>query len=317
MYKEIETVNGKISCDTLGFTLMHEHLIFNYNNDHRNQLQGYIRNILRDYINSGGKTIVELTPFRRMDWVLEALEGFDLNVILSTGCYTQKNCSKQVVSRSIKEHIAVMTREITEGIDNSNIRAGIIKIAGVNSNLTDFEIKHMTAAARVSVRTGVPIATHACCGAAAQQDLLEKSGADLSKVFFSHTEAEFGWEGRTLKEQAKWAEKIVQKGSSLLFNNFDYGFDTPKEDLTYLLLYLADKGYVGNLLMSSDFVCEYDEEDNRIYKSQEKMHTQEVEKRSMAYMITDIAGGYLREIGFSDNDIKRVFFDNPNAFFNK
>ena len=101
-----------------------------------------------------------------------------------------------------------MTRELNEGIDGTNVKAGIIKVAGNLPELTPWEVQVFTAAAKVQRKTGVCIATHACAGSREQADVLLRAGADLNRVFFSHVEAEFGWQGRTLKEEAIYLETI-------------------------------------------------------------------------------------------------------------
>ena len=145
-----------------------------------------------------------------------------------------------------------MVLELTEGIDTTAVRASIIKVAANRPRLTEWEAQVFRSAAKVHLRTGACIATHACSGAREQAEVLLRAGADLNRVFFSHVEAEFGWEGRTLQEEARYLEDIARQGGLLLFNNFGFEFDTPWPDLTYLLHDLCDAGYADKVLISVD-----------------------------------------------------------------
>ena len=111
--------------------------------------------------------------------------------------------------------------------EDAKIRAGIIKVAAGKTPFTEWEQSAFRAAAKVQKKTRTPIATHAIFEPRAQFDLLVKTGADPKRCFFSHIEAEFGWEGRSLSQEAKYLEAICKEGASLFFNNYLFEFDTP------------------------------------------------------------------------------------------
>jgi len=115
---------------------------------------------------------------------------------------------------------ARMLREVTEGIDGTTIRAGIIKIATNDAELSEWDQKIFRCAARVNKATGIPIGTHAVRGARNQFDFLVKHGANPRQTFFSHVEAGFGWQGKSREQMAESFLSIAQDGGRLLFNNF-------------------------------------------------------------------------------------------------
>ena len=43
-------------------------------------------------------------------------------------------------------------------------------------------------------------------------------------------------------------ERIAKLGGSLLFNNFEYDFDTPWQDFVYLIRHLCDNGCIEQVL---------------------------------------------------------------------
>jgi phosphotriesterase-related protein len=314
--KKIPTIHGMVDVTELGFTLMHEHLIFNFAEEHRKVAVQYTRGKLNDYRTAGGKTVVDLTPFRRMDWFLETCAGYDLNFILSTGYYVENVPGKLpegALSRSVERHQEMMEREIAEGIGGTGVKAGIIKVAGNLPVLTPWEVSVFTAAAKASVKTKTPIATHACAGQRSQQDALLRAGADLRHVFYSHVEAKFGWEGRDVRQELEYYMALLREGSNIQFNNFDFYFDTPKDELVFLLRNVADRGYLDRIFVSIDMNYEIDP-DGSVWPEASREHP-ETRKRDYAYIIRETVPFLRNEVGFTEKEIGTIFVDNPRRFF--
>jgi phosphotriesterase-related protein len=324
--KKIQTVNGDISVENLGFTLMHDHLVFDFQDQFRSLEIDYIRGKIAAYQSAGGKTIVDLTPHRRIGWIKDICKGFDLNFILSTGFYLDVdyvcgfmlNKIRQLVppesrTNTPEQNADRMVQEITEGIEGTNIKAGIIKVASDQAELTPYEINVFTAAAIASAKTKTPIAIHSCTGQLAQWRILEKAGADPSRVFFSHVEEEYGWEGRSMQQQVEHFLWLLKQGCYLQFNNFGFYFNTPKEDLLYLLRTLADKGFLSQIFVSMDCVWEVDDT-GRIWHDGERQHP-EVYNRDYAYIIKYAIPLMQMEGGFTNDEIITIFEENPRRFF--
>ena len=314
--KKIPTLRGGVELSDLGFTLMHEHLIFDFPPAHRLAAVDFTRMKLSDFQAAGGNTIVDLTPFRKMDWLMDCCAGFPVNFILSTGYYVEGAAGRLpdgASDRTAAQHREHMERELLEGIGGTGVRPGIIKVAGNGTELTPWESGVFTAAAQASIATKTPIATHACTGQRAQQDALLRAGADLGHVFYSHVEAKFGWEGRTVRQQLDYLTDILREGSYIQFNNFDFYFDTPRDELIYLLRGVADRGYLQRIFVSIDMNYEIDlggtiwPEASRKYP-----HTR---KRDYAYVIREVVPFLREEVGFGDEEIDTIFRGNPVRFF--
>ena len=220
---------------------------------------------------------------------------------------------------SEEEMVDHMIKNLTEGYDGlegTGVKAGIIKVASKDPTLTEWEKKNFRAAAKVQQKLKIPIATHANTGSRAQMQLLRESGADISATFYSHVSTEFGefadWEGRSLKEQAKYLEDVTKEGGHLQFNNFDFGFYTPFDDMLYLIDYIEDRGYGDKIFISIDanFVLD---ENGRIWHEEEKEHP-ETRKRTFAYAITN-AVPMLMSAGVSLQRINKYLIQNPRCFF--
>lgn len=311
--KSINTIKGNVPVNELGFTLIHEHLLFQFEERFKDISINFARNEIKKFYDAGGKTLVDLTPFRNISWYKEIAMDIDVNVICCTGFYLENWVDKKTFELSEDKIIHIMEHEIIAGINNTNIKAGIIKVAADNIPLSEWEAKIFSAAAKTQVNTKTPIATHACRGAAEQQKILLRSGADPEHIFFSHVEAEFGWEGRNLKEEALYLLDIVNKGSYLLFNNFGFEFDTPEEDLIYILKFLADKGYIEKILISVDMNFQVNNEGKIILEAAD-VHP-DCSQRVYSYLFSYVIPTLLKN-GFSHEDINTIFVKNPQRFFN-
>ncbi len=136
----------------------------------------------------------------------------------------------------------------------------------------------------------------------------------FNRAFFSHVEAEFGWQGRTVQEEARYLEDIARKGGSLLFNNFAFDWDTPWPDLTYLLHHLCDAGFSEKVLMSMDVNWTWNKA-GKIEFEAEADHPG-AEKRTYAFMVTNTVPELLKA-GFTNQDVHTFLVENPRKFFSR
>jgi phosphotriesterase-related protein len=311
---QLQTVRGPIDTSQMGTTLIHEHVLFQFDDSRRKRSIEFAAKLLGDAREVGVQTVVDLTPVRRIDWFMEIADQVDVHIVACTGYYLHSLTPKPLEALSESQMADRLICELTEGIDTTGVRAGIIKVAANLPAMTEWEKRVFRAAAKAQLKTGACIATHACSGSREQAQVLLKAGADLNRVFFSHVEAEFGWEGRTLQEEARYLEDIARQGGSLLFNNFGFEFDTPWPDLTYLLHYLCDAGLQDKVLMSVDCNWTWNEVGEIEFEA-EREHP-EAARRTFAYMMTDAVPALL-EAGFTERDIQVFMVENPRAFFER
>ena len=309
---QIQTIRGPIPHDQLGLTLIHEHGFYQSDDSHRKASVDFEVTLLEEGAARGIQTIVELTPTRRIDWLMDINRRVDINIIASTGYYVEQLTSPSLAALSEDQMVTRMVNELTVGIDSLPVKAGIIKVAGNTANLTPWEVQVFTAAAKAQQKTGACIATHACAGSREQADVLLRGGADLNRVFFSHVEAEFGWQGRSVREEAVYLEAIARKGGALLFNNFGFEWDTPWPDLVFLLKHLCDAGLQEKVLISMDVNWTWNRA-GQIEFEAEADHPG-AERRTYAYMLTEVVPALLKT-GFTQKDIDIFLIDNPRKFF--
>ena len=209
MQKNVMTVTGPISPDSLGITLIHEHFTFAYPGWFADDsLTPYDREaaetaclrVLEDVKKFGVRTIVDATPADvggRDPILLRNLsEKSGVNIIAATGLFPENagaagyyKWQSTMRGRNLEEDVyELFSTEIHAGIRGSGVRAGIIKVATGDPLITDYESKVIKAAVRVAQETGLSIITH-CEGATvgpAQQNLFLRFGANPQRIMIGH-----------------------------------------------------------------------------------------------------------------------------------
>ena len=310
--KKIQTLQGSLEIKNMGFTLMHEHIFWEtIPAEKRAESIEFAVKRINDAKRVGVDTIVDLSPARDITLLQAIKDKVSVNLILATGSYQEQTVPKWILNQTEKQYKARVIKEITEGIDGTNIKAGIIKVAARREVLTDWEKMVFKVAAEVNKELGTPIGTHAVAGVRRQFDHLVKCGANPDKVFFSHVEAEFGWEGRSLEQMAENLLQIAKGGGHLLFNNFAYDFHTPWKDLVYLIRNLCDNGFASKVMTSMDSLWFW--KDGVKITNMEDVYPATKEK-TYAYAVTDAVPNLLKA-GFSADEVNIFFRENPRAYF--
>jgi phosphotriesterase-related protein len=111
-----------------------------------------------------------------------------MQIVASTGHWLDP--SNTMRARTVEELVDFFTREITVGIEGTDIKAGIIKVAN-GGTIEPFGEKVLRAAARVSKATGLPVTTHSP-GAQRigekQAAIFEEEGLAPARVCIGHTD---------------------------------------------------------------------------------------------------------------------------------
>ena len=156
MATTVNTATGSISSDELGKTLMHEHFAFGYPGFQGDTLGPYDpENIVATGIEvaerakaHGVKTIVDAAPNecgRDPELLREISEKAEIQIICSTGYYYEAEGApayfkfRQGLGSAPAEVEELIMIEITDGIGDTGIKAGAIKLASGKDEITDYE----------------------------------------------------------------------------------------------------------------------------------------------------------------------------------
>lgn len=179
-----------MSFDPTGYTLAHEHLHidlsgFKNNVDCRLDQYAFICQEMNDLMARGVRNVIEMTNRymgRNAQFMLDVMRETGINVVACTGYYQDAFFPEHVATRSVQELAQEMVDEIEQGIDGTDLKAGIIaEIGSSEGKITPLEEKVFIAAALAHNQTGRPISTHTSFSTMGleQLALLQAHGVDL------------------------------------------------------------------------------------------------------------------------------------------
>jgi phosphotriesterase-related protein len=259
MSTSINTVTGPIAPEQLGRTLMHEHVFVEYGGPSSDSVRpgprrdeiisicsGYIEQIRTFNI----ATLVDPTTIdlgRNAALLADIAAQTGLNIICATGIYSTATYvrMRERLGGNPDAVAGMFIKELTEGIDNTGIKAGIIKVVTGGSRISREEHELLLAAAKASVATGAPIITHTegILGDE-QQRILVSAGVPAQRIIIGHS---------CLSRSFAYHMSIARGGSYLAFDRFGMP-GMPDEVRAASMLKLIDAGCVAHLMVSHDSV---------------------------------------------------------------
>ena len=117
------------------------------------------KEILR-FKNAGGSTIVDATMpgiGRDVKMLKKISMATGINVVIGTGYYVYSTHPNKVVEMSEQEIAEFMVKEIEEGIEDTDIKAGVIGEIGISEIFNEQERKVLRAAALANKKTGTGV----------------------------------------------------------------------------------------------------------------------------------------------------------------
>jgi phosphotriesterase-related protein len=266
----ISTVRGRIDVASVGQTLMHEHIFIlspehveSYGHgawwDEEQQISTAVAT-LGSLASKGVNTIVDMTvlglgrSIPRIQRIAAQVPG--LNIIVATGIYALEAVPLQYVHRGPGRRVDIpepmvddFCRDITVGIGESGVRAGMLKCVVEAQGLTPGTERICRAVAAAHLRTGVPITVHT--NAAAGTGLLAlalfaQEGVDLSKVIIGHAGD---------SNDVDFLMRLADSGATLGMDRF--GFHTYNTTVARVetIAKLCDRGYADRMVLSHDTAC--------------------------------------------------------------
>ena len=199
MVSEVQTVVGPKNVGELGFTLMHEHVMtssagvpISYPEvadlDDVAKTAAIELGALR---NEGVSTFVDLTTFdlgRNVLMLQKVAERSGINIIAATG--TWLDVPRALAQMGPDVLSALYIRELMKGIDGTDVRAGVIKVANDEGGVSDEGEVVLRAASRAHLKTDVPIFTHTWAPERVGEQqiaIFEEEGVPLNRVCIGHS----------------------------------------------------------------------------------------------------------------------------------
>ena len=167
--RAVQTVTGRVRPEALGRTLVHEHVLIGYPGWNLDPFAPrYVRaeamaravDQLQELRDLGVETFVDPCPMdlgRDVEFLAELAQKSRMQIVCTTGAYFEaEGITHTFRYLPIEEITAIYIKEITEGIGDTGIRAGAVKIATGAHQVSEYERKLVQAGARAARETGCP-----------------------------------------------------------------------------------------------------------------------------------------------------------------
>ncbi len=254
----VETVLGPVDSSELGVTLSHEHVLVDAGNDVRHypwmfDLDATKRVLvaeLQQAKDGGIDSIIDLsTPDlgRNVRFVQEVAREVGIHVVVATGIW--RDVPRSFWGREPDEIADIFVREIEVGIDDTEIKAGAIKVANDMGGVTPEGGLVLRGAARASIRTGCPISTHHWA--------LEEVGRQQLSVFLDEGvpphQVCIGHSADT--DDVDYLEDLLKAGVYLSLDRYpgSASSSTPWETRNATVKALVERGWVERLMLGHDY----------------------------------------------------------------
>ena len=255
----IITVKGPVPAEQAGYTLSHEHLLcdlWRLDNSYDNILDDESLAIreLADYRQSGGACLVDATSCglgRNPGALSRISEASGIHIVMGCGWYRERVYPALVYEGDTNALANLIVGELTDGVEGTGIRAGIIGEIGTERyHITPAQERVFRAAARAQRRTGACIMTHTTHFgelALEQIALLREEGVDPGRIVISHLGDRY---------DAKRLLEIARQGVYLSVDNIGYtGSGYPPDEIRVRnLCLLAAEGHLDQIVLGGD-VC--------------------------------------------------------------
>jgi phosphotriesterase-related protein len=313
---QVNTVRGAVPAEGLGRTLMHEHIFvlspeIEKTVEEWDEASEQARAVtkLRELKQHGIDTLVDLTvvglgrSIPRIATIAEQVP--EINVVVATGVYTYNEVPMYFHFRGPgtilggpEPMIDLFVREISHGIGDTGVRAGILKCATDRPGITPGVERVLRAIAHAHRITGVPITTHTPTPpqpwGLEQQRIFKEEGVDLTRVVIGHS-------GGTV--DTDYHLELIDNGSYLGFDHFGLPGITLEQRVDAVAR-LCAQGHASRIVLSHDAMCSVD------------WFPRSVMDASATWRWTYIADEVLpamRARGITEADITTMLVDNPRA----
>jgi phosphotriesterase-related protein len=340
---QIQTVLGVLAPDAVGVTLAHEHLLIDFKvmfaepaaasdkararepvtlvnlgwvrqhfNANLDNLRLLDEQVAQDEIllfkHAGGRTVVDPTPTtlgRDPRALARIARGTGLNVVMGSGYYVAASHPPDMDRRTVDELAREMIADVTTGVGDTGIRAGLLGEIGTTYPWAENEKTVLRAAVAAQRVSGAPLMIHPGRHPAMPMELAEfvrKEGGDLRRTIMCHL-------CRTIAD-VRAVIDLAQTGIWLEYDLFGLensyypynpSFDMPNDGgrMAHVLALIA-AGHQDQILLSHDIA----------YK------TSLVKYGGYGYhhLLVNVVPR-LRAKGVDDAGIRRLLVDNPARAF--
>jgi phosphotriesterase-related protein len=298
----VQTVHGSISPDKLGLTLSHEHLFSNFglpieetSRYDEEALFSQTVPYLRMLHDEGVQTIIDYTTAyfgRRADLLQVISDSTGIQIVTNTGIYGGANdryVPAYAFGLTAEELSEIWIDEAENGIEDTGIRPGFIKLAFDDGEPSEIDQKLFEAGLMTHLKTGLTVAVHTGSNPMAvelQLELLEKYGVDPSAWIWTHA----NWH-----DDLDYILEVAQQGAWISMDGVKS--DNIDQYIEFIERF-EESGVLNRLLLSHD---------GDIYPAGGNI-------RPLEAIPKDLTPA-MRSHGFSEEVIEQIFVKNPGEAY--
>lgn len=285
-----------------GITYTHEHIPIDRSEvieseDTLLDSQELVINELKVLYNKGVRNIIEATcrgMGRNVAYAQKVAKKTGINIVQATGWYQSAFLPIEVYQSSITQLAEMMIKDLTEGIKDTGIKAGIIgEIATTKNNWTEQEEKVFKAAVIASNETHTPIMTHTSNGTLGyeQAKFFQRENANLKKIIIGHVD---------LTGDPKYVLDMLKMGVNVEIDTIgknNYMSDTKRVEI---IKSAQEAGYADKIVLSMDIT--------------RKSHLKKNGGIGYAYLL-DTFVPMLKSGGVSESFIHKMLVSTPQRIF--
>jgi phosphotriesterase-related protein len=275
---------------------------------------GYFRAI-------GGRAIVDASPVGLRGDVTQLRESSErsgVHVVCATGLYTAAMRPATYQGWTEDQQMDLFHRELTEGIDGSGVRAGILKCAlstaSPDNPLLEVELVTLRACARVAAETGVSMHVHTAFPMGGNQVIagvelvLDEVGLAPDRLVMMHMDSFLRpWDSRAAyldsidsvkSVSTDLLERVLDRGVTIGFDSWGTEVDLLPQDDDRLkgLIHLLRKGFTGQIILGHDVT----------------QKPQGVSYGAHGFTwFTKLIPGVFAQLGLPEDTFRRLTVDNP------
>ncbi|HIM37871.1 MAG TPA: hypothetical protein EYM38_07635 [Dehalococcoidia bacterium] len=310
----VNTVLGPVDASKLGVTLSHEHIATGSAGMHTTYPQFFDREtVVRDAVSAlkeahaeGVRSYIEPTTFdlgRDIELMQEVSRLSGVHIVAATG-------SHQAIPRIFRTVSAdaiapLFIKEVEEGIEDTGVKAGIIKSASDRGGITELEETVLRAVAMASKHTGAPVYTHTWSPdrvGEQQVRILQEEGVDMNRVYIGHSND---------TRDVDYIIGLLKSGVWVGLDRFPGGRfpGVPLwQERTQIVKRLVDEGWGDRIMLGHD---------HSVPSGQPtpEMREQRANYQPEGYsFISRNVLPYLRELGTTEEDVNQIMVENPRRF---
>jgi phosphotriesterase-related protein len=349
----IITVTGCIEPNELGITLPHEHLFADWRR-YEPPESAYEREIaeapislenlwwirrnptqhkdnlrlasledavdeVRYFRDAGGTSIVDVTPKHRGSDPVRAravANETGINVVQGTSFYTAKTHPERIADAGIEDLADEFVTDVTEGIDGTDVRAGLIGEIGVSGRIHNDEEKVLRAGARAACRTGASVSVHPPGRTPYSQkdrtyppsrwgleilDIVEEEGLPPDRLVVCHQDRSAWYNDLSYQKELAGRGAYVEYdlfGHTRYYEEYEDILPSDAQRVEYLAE-LIGAGYESRLLISHDAFLKY--------------HRKKYGGFGYSHILENVISIF-RALDVSEDRINEILVKNPRRF---